>query len=190
MARDTSGPKNEPRYDPNGVPADAADLTEVAAYAALVGNLKVLTSAQRVALTGPDRWVGLYVEETDTGLLWKYTAGGWVMVLPSSGDQTVTPVVQAGFSPPSVNALDSRAGIAFLSFNAVRSAGSAVGQYVVAIPPGFRGDRNVWTHAWGLSGAASAIQCYYDVGVHMIRMQQVLTTGQSIALSMNWPVRS
>jgi hypothetical protein len=77
MARDSSGPKNEPQYSPLGVPADAADLSEVATYAALVGNLKALTAAQRGALAGSDRWVGLLVSETDTGDLWKYTAGGW-----------------------------------------------------------------------------------------------------------------
>lgn len=77
MARDTSGPKNEPRYAATGIPADAADLTELGAYAALVGNRKVLTNTQRVALAGADRWVGLEVYETDTDVSYRYTAGGW-----------------------------------------------------------------------------------------------------------------
>lgn len=78
MARDSSGTKNEPQYAPGGAPADAADLTEIAAYAALVGNLKVLTSTDRGLLSGKDRWVGLHVQESDTGLLWRYGSGGWV----------------------------------------------------------------------------------------------------------------
>lgn len=77
MARDTSGPKNEPRYDTLGAPADAADLTELGAYAALVGNRKALTSAQRTALAGADRWNGLEVYETDTEISYRYTASGW-----------------------------------------------------------------------------------------------------------------
>lgn len=77
MARDSSGPKNQPRYDPLGIPADAADLTEVANYAALVGNYKSLTNSERVALSGSDRWVGLIVYETDTDLHFIYRSTGW-----------------------------------------------------------------------------------------------------------------
>jgi len=80
MARDSSGPKGQPRYDALGVPADAADLTELGDYAALVGNRKALTSAQRQALSGSDRWVGLEVAETDTNLTYIYTAEGWRLV--------------------------------------------------------------------------------------------------------------
>lgn len=80
MARDSSGPKNEPQYAALGASADAADLTELGAYAALVGNRKVLTSAQRVALAGLDRWVGLEVLETDTEVRYRYTASGWKRV--------------------------------------------------------------------------------------------------------------
>jgi len=86
MARDSSGSKNEPQYDPNGIPADAADLTEVAAYAALVGNSKVLTDAQRVALAGADRWVGMTVYCTDTGVLWRYKATGWAVMMTEWAD--------------------------------------------------------------------------------------------------------
>ena len=91
MARDTSGDKNEPQYDPNGIPADAADLTEVAAYAALVGNSKVLTNAERVALAGKDRWVGMTVYCPDTDVLWRYKAAGWSIM--QSGWAAWTPTV-------------------------------------------------------------------------------------------------
>lgn len=79
MARDSSGPKNQPRYDALGIPADAADLTEISEYAAANGNRKALTSTQRLALTGADRWVGLEVFETDTQRTYEYQSGGWVL---------------------------------------------------------------------------------------------------------------
>lgn len=90
MASETKGLKNEPIYDPNGPPADAADLTEVAAYAALVGNLKVLTKSQREGLAGKDKWVGLEVYETDTQDIWRNTAGGWVLWFRGWTDYTPT----------------------------------------------------------------------------------------------------
>lgn len=80
MARDSSGPKNEPRYDALGQPADAADLTELGAYAALVGNRKALTSSARSSLSGSDVWDGLEVFETDTGLVQQRHKGVWVIL--------------------------------------------------------------------------------------------------------------
>ncbi|TAJ46367.1 MAG: hypothetical protein EPO52_17695 [Herbiconiux sp.] len=79
MARDGSGSKNEPTYTGSGAPADAADLTEIAAYAAKVGNRKAGTAADRAALSGADRWVGLEFEESDTGAVYLYTSGGWTL---------------------------------------------------------------------------------------------------------------
>lgn len=90
MARDSSGSKNEPQYSANGQPADAADLTEIAKYAADNGNRKALTSAQRAALSGADRWVGLEVYETDTGLVYEYTTAGWRNVGRSTTTRTRT----------------------------------------------------------------------------------------------------
>lgn len=81
MAADDHGPKGEPIYSASGASDDAADLTEVAAYAAEVGNRKVATSAVRAALSGDDVWPGLLFYETDTGLTWIYVAGtGWTPV--------------------------------------------------------------------------------------------------------------
>ncbi|SBN64464.1 hypothetical protein GA0004736_3424 [Curtobacterium sp. 9128] len=92
MARDSSGPKNEPQYAGTGVPQDAADLTEVARYAAMVGNRKVGASSDRQALTGADVWPGLEFYETDTGLAFVYqsSTAGWV--------PTVRPSVNVGFN--------------------------------------------------------------------------------------------
>lgn len=77
MAADSHGPKNEPQYAAAGAPADAADLTEVAAYAAKVGNRKVGLASDRAALTGADLWNGLEFFETDSGSTYEYN-NGWV----------------------------------------------------------------------------------------------------------------
>lgn len=80
MARDTSGAKNQPQYSPNGAPSDAADLSEVANYAALVGNTKTMTEAERVNLSGADLWDGLEVRTTDTLLRWMRAGGQWYCI--------------------------------------------------------------------------------------------------------------
>jgi hypothetical protein len=79
---DSLGPKNEPQYSGAGVPADAADLTEVAAYAAKVGNRRSDLDSVRTGLTGADLWDGLQFYATDTGATWLYKgvsgSGSWV----------------------------------------------------------------------------------------------------------------
>lgn len=101
--------KNEPQYAGTGAPADAADLTEVAAYAALVGNRKVGTTAQRTATTGTaEAWDGLLWGDTTDGFEYKYKSGAWVggitafsfagLYVDKGGVyETVKAVVQAGF---------------------------------------------------------------------------------------------
>jgi hypothetical protein len=78
MARDSSGSKNQPQYAGTGAPADAADLSEIATYAALVGNRKVGSTAARTGSTGADVWEGLLWGDTDDGLEYRYTSGAWV----------------------------------------------------------------------------------------------------------------
>jgi hypothetical protein len=78
MASDSKGPKNEPEFAGGGAPQDAADLTEVAKYAALLGNHREGTTAQRQNLATNERWEGLLWSDTDTGLLLFYTGTAWV----------------------------------------------------------------------------------------------------------------
>jgi hypothetical protein len=93
MARDTSGPKNEPNYSGIGAPSDAADMTEIATYAARVGNRRADTSANRTAATGADLWEGLEWHETDTGLTYLYLSAAWVLSRYSSA---AIPIVTFG----------------------------------------------------------------------------------------------
>jgi hypothetical protein len=84
MARDSSGPHNEPQYAGTGVPADAADLSEIATYAAAVGNRKIgpTTSGTpalgRTTATGADVWEGLEWQDTTDGFTYVSKSGGWV----------------------------------------------------------------------------------------------------------------
>lgn len=81
MARDSSGTQNQPQYSATGASADATDLSEVANFAALVGNRKVGTTSQRTTAAGADVWEGLLWADTTTGIEYRYTAGAWVAVL-------------------------------------------------------------------------------------------------------------
>lgn len=78
MAHDSVGSKNQPHYAGGGIPADAADLTEIADYAAKVGNRRSDLASVRTALTGADLWSGLEFFESDTGAEYVYQTGGWV----------------------------------------------------------------------------------------------------------------
>lgn len=78
----TPGAKNQPQFLGTGAPATAADLNTLADHAASVGNLKVLTTAQRTALSGSDRWTGLLVADTDLSSVFIYL-GGWVRLWAS-----------------------------------------------------------------------------------------------------------
>ncbi|MFJ3029814.1 hypothetical protein ACIPEQ_13305 [Curtobacterium sp. NPDC087080] len=84
MAQDSWGPKHQPQYSNVGVPADAADLSQIANFAALVGNRKVDTSTARAALGADEKWPGLQWYDTDTLANWLYVAdagsgsAGWV----------------------------------------------------------------------------------------------------------------
>jgi hypothetical protein len=99
MARDSSGTKNQPQYATTGAPADAADMSEIANYAAAIGNRVTGTSAQRTGNLLPfgagtlayTPWEGLEWDETDTGMVYRYTSGAWLM--KSNLWTTYTPTV-------------------------------------------------------------------------------------------------
>lgn len=76
---DSLGTKNQPQYADTGGSDDAADLSEIANYAAKVGNRKADASSVRTALTGSDLWDGLEFFETDTGRTYLYWSG-WVLL--------------------------------------------------------------------------------------------------------------
>lgn len=95
MARDSSGSQNQPQYSGAGGPADAADLSEIANYAAIVGNRKVGPTTHatpnlgRTTSTGSDVWEGLMWRDTTDGFTYEYKSGGWVFLY--SGTVAYTP---------------------------------------------------------------------------------------------------
>ena len=89
--RDSSGTHNQPQYSGTGAPSDAADLSEVATFATLVGNSKSGTTAQLTSLTGADLWAGLIFSNTDDNSFSVSDGSAW-----STFDtkwQTYTPVI-------------------------------------------------------------------------------------------------
>lgn len=78
-ADDTPGPRKNPRFLGSGAPATAADLNIVSDHAALVGNRKVGTTAERTAATvAGEVWEGLRWKDTDLDLELEYDGAGWI----------------------------------------------------------------------------------------------------------------
>jgi len=71
MTADSYGPKNQPRFDATKPPDLGVDETLVSEFAALVGNRKVGTTAERnsatTATSGKEVWEGLEWEDTTLG---------------------------------------------------------------------------------------------------------------------------
>ena len=133
MAHDSLGAKNQPQYSGSGVPADAADLSEIANYAAAIGNRKADASTVRTGLTGADVWPGLQFYETDTALTYVYVSGtGWVLatstgtVFTETGEATKATAVGQTTTVASVTltiAYPQSVEIAFTSQGQVNSPG-------------------------------------------------------------------
>lgn len=144
MARDSTGLRGQPIYDPNGAPSDAADLTEVAQYASDVGNRKAMTKTLRQALSGSGRWVGLTVYETDTGDEWTYTATGWYLSSRrDTGWQLLGLALNSGWSVNSADELEYRVVNRTLYLNGRLRAtvGASQSPFATVLPVGARPSR-------------------------------------------------
>lgn len=91
MAHDSLGLDNEPQFANPGVPADAADLTELGLYSAKTGNRRKGTNADRLALVASEMRDGVEFVETDTTITYLRLSGTWVPW--SSNWITYTPTV-------------------------------------------------------------------------------------------------
>lgn len=159
MARDSSGAQNQPQYAGTGAPADAADLTEVATYAALVGNIKVGTTTQMNALTGADRWTGLLFSNTTDGAVYRYDGAGWNVIADVPVIGTVAP--KAGFTLGTFNSLRRVGKVVIFQAHLLRSSGTYVqGDYPADIPVGFRPATKVYGAALGFNGST-----YSNIGL-------------------------
>jgi hypothetical protein len=140
MAHDTLGAKNVPQFAGTGAPADAADLTEVAAYAAAVGNCKNGATIEMNALTGTaDAWEGLYFSNTTDQFLYRYTGGSWVLQLGDTGwaaPSLLNSWVNFG-GAYMVAQYRRKNGIVFVE-GVIKGGGSVPGGIIFTLPVGFR----------------------------------------------------
>ncbi|MFF9565722.1 hypothetical protein ACF1AJ_20405 [Leifsonia sp. NPDC014704] len=201
MARDNSGLKNEPEYLGTGVPADAADLTELGKYAAFTGNRKVGpavgtatgpggSNTGRTTSTGKDVWEGLEWEDTTDGFTYKYRGGSWVRIF----DDTGWILVGSGGTAPAfqsnwVNFGGSYQLARFRRLNGIVyvqgaiKGGQTSGTFpIFTLPAGFRPAAVVSSPAVAISsGSVTSVDIYPDGG---IRPGGVLSaTLQSIVLA-------
>jgi hypothetical protein len=88
MTADSYGPKNQPRFDATKPPDLGVDETLVSDFAALVGNRKVGTTAERnaaaSATSGKEVWEGLQWEDTDLKGTVVWRNGSWENAGPRS----------------------------------------------------------------------------------------------------------
>jgi hypothetical protein len=163
------------------------DLQAAANFADTFANLRRGTAADRAALVAGQLRDGMLFLENDTGDLYSYTTvDGWSWMGGTTA--SAVPTLASGWNTPSANFIDRRGGWAMLLFNAARSTNGAAGTACVSIPAKFRAGRAVYAQAWGLLGANNTIQCYYDTAANQVKINQAVNAGQSIALSMSWPV--
>lgn len=195
MARDTSGPKNEPQYNGSGVPADAADMTEIAAYAAFVGNMKAGpttgtatgpggANTGRTTSSGADVWEGLEWWDTSLKQKFRYTNGGWVPVY--SGTNLITPSSVGGGTISGGRAVFT--GASSVSVNGVFS--SAFDNYVIKIKTTANtgGDLVMKLRAGGADNSASYISLrkWSNAGGAESQNQQYgVTTGWPLTANTN-----
>lgn len=107
MANQGFGAKGAPRFSPTAAPQTAADLEIVSDFAELVGNRKVGTRAQRLALSTIGTvenqvWNGLEFEQldgSDAGT-WKYIDGEWLLVAQQSQHQSAGAAPGSGITFP------------------------------------------------------------------------------------------
>lgn len=80
MASQGTGDKGQPTYDSNYPPSDAADLTEVAQYAADVGNARVGSTSERTAFSNNGNATeGLAWRDTTLKRTFYWESGAWVL---------------------------------------------------------------------------------------------------------------
>ncbi|QKS21001.1 hypothetical protein HUN58_14690 [Curtobacterium sp. Csp1] len=109
MAADDHGPKGNGIYSAAGGSDDGADLTEIAAYAATVGNRKVGSTAQRNAAVTEENgtWEGLIWGDTTDGNEYRFTSGSWAVLFPQVRDTKYASRGIVGLGPNETTVLAS-----------------------------------------------------------------------------------
>lgn len=132
----TNGTQGQPQFATSDSVAIASYLTSIANYAALVGNYKVGTTAQRTAATETAKtaWDGLLWRDTTLHAFYLRLGGGWSLLLTDQGWNLSNLSLAGGWSTKT----DSNGGTAdggvggvrrinqtvYLRFRATRSGGT------------------------------------------------------------------
>lgn len=182
MARDTSGPKNEPQYSGTGASADAADLTEVGAYAATVGNRKLGPTTARNTAAGADVWEGLLWGDTTDKTDYRYTSGAWVRMIDVLDTGWQTPSLGSGWTSQSLETIQYRRknGVVVFRGRAIPAAGAATNLFTLPtgyLPDGYANNVFMAEQGSGVIPARIIVQSSGAVA------PSAFTTGALIALS-------
>lgn len=181
------GQEDAPAFSSGGALSTGPDMEELARYAKKRGNV----------LKGTTTAMNEFTEYAQEGVLWSNTTDdnlhrfdgtSWVPLFGLPLDAVNPPVAAGWTTPVSQNALTRRSGVAYYTFNAIRSASASAGAVITTIPAGYRSGLNVYGQAWGLSSATPAVQVSYDAATNQIRLGQALAIGQAVALTLSWPI--
>lgn len=198
MARDSSGPKDEPQYSNSGTPSDGSDLSEIATYAALVGNRKSLPATTRTGLTGSDVWEGLEVhDQTDKGR-YEYINAGWVrrQLIRLGRNELPAPLVITGaatWTDVCSVAVTSTGGLSIADWRAFASNGNSgarqIALYRVLLDGAVVGPASISSDLPLVAGAGSQYSATYEheastaAGSHTWKLQIQCSVANAISVS-------
>lgn len=180
------GGQGIPAFPEEDAPQTGADYEEVARFAAFRGNTLRGTRSERDEFEFPVE--GLFWSNTTDKTLDRHTAGAWVSIFGLPLDFVNPPVAGGWTTPVSQNILARRSGIAYYTFNGIRSSNAAAGAPVATVPAGYRSTVNIYGQGWGLAGAAPSVQVNYDAATNQVRLGQALVSGLAIAVTLSWPI--
>lgn len=114
MALDSRGTKGQPQFSSSGVPAIDVDPSQVADYAAMVGNHIVGTTTQRLAAVVPGTstpvWDELWWSDSTDGRVYQRISGSWVLNgKPADGVKIIRTGTSGQFSGGSWTVLNNGA---------------------------------------------------------------------------------
>lgn len=189
---------------PAAIPTGALELAQVRVYAgttATSGGSNTITQTYRMTASRGgvvpfrtkaelDAWTtapqGQYAVVLADGMEYRRLVTFWVDAI---GAGSTTPTIGTGWQTPSILTISRANGLATFAFNAQAASNRAIGSIVATIPAGYRfNSHNIWGHGWGLLGAVAALQCYLDAGTNQVKINQPVNAGQSLALTLQWPV--
>lgn len=158
-----------------------ANITAVYEHFDPLIDPSVATSAD---LPASGNWVGRHFFVVDIHAFRVWDGSVWF-----DGGAIGTAVLDtANWAAPSTMSLFSKSGFAFFRFNGQASTNRGVGAKIVDIPTGFRTNANVWNVAWWLGTVNGVLQVYYDAAVNEVKINSGINAGQSVAISMMWPI--